>query len=578
MHFLKTLNFFFDLKDKYNFIIIIILLFFAGIFEAASIALILPFITLLIEKDKITNLPFLADLIPNISELGHLKLILFSLSLFFLFYLLKFFYLIFVIYFKNNVLFKIREKISNRLFKNYLNQSYESILNHKISKIISNCKNEVVVFVNSVLVPFVELISEVLTVFFISILIFILNPIPSLILIFISGLLFFCYNLISKKKSKFWSNKRLKTDEQLIKTIQETFYSIQQVILFLKKKYFITNYQDIVKQNTKVTMKQQFFLDIPKYFLELIALISCLVVILLFVLTEANNLNAILPLLGLYLVSAFKMLPSLNRIIVDIQKIRNGLASLNSIYKDLNLKSENTIEDENINNINEIKPFPFFKNIKLIDLTFNYQDSPPLYEKVNLEIKKGDVVGIIGESGSGKSSLANLIAGLIYPKIGKVLVDNTPIQENLYGWFKSLGYMSQKVTLIDDNIENNITFYSLVNKDHLNNIIEICQLKKLINQLPNGLKTQIGQFGSKLSGGQLQRISLARTLYKKPEILILDEATAALDEENEKKILKIISDLKGIKTIIIISHKLNNLYLCDKIYELKNKKINQIYF
>jgi len=569
MKLLTDINYLLEKIDKKNFFIITGLLFVAGFLEAASIALVLPFISLLIDKEKIINLPILKDFAPNISEYSHESLIIISLLIFLSFYFFKFFYLIFVIKYKNKVLFSIRDKVSKRMFDSYLQRPYSFHLNQHTSKIILNCKSEVTVIMAQIFLPLVELFAEILTVIFISALIFIVKPLPSIVLLTTSAILFMIYNFFTKKKSRIYSLERHKTDEITIKIIQQTFTSIKLVILYLKKKYFRDQFVNVIKKNSQVTLNQQFFIDIPKYFLELIALLGCLAVIFFVVINEPNNLINILPLLALYMVAAFKMLPSLNRIIVDIQKIRNGRSALDAVCEELKFK--NPVSD--INTFENIPKISFNSEIYIKDLSFSYPGGLSLYNDLNLKINKGEAIGIIGESGTGKSTLVNLLVGLINPDKGNIFIDNNPIHENLKCWHKAIGYMPQKSFLMDDSIVNNVTFYDSLNKNFLNKIIKQCQLEKLEQSLPNGIETMIGENGARLSGGQLQRISLARTLYKNPDILILDEATTSLDQENEKKILDIIASLKNDKTIIIISHQIQNLSFCDKIYELKDKKI-----
>ncbi len=571
MKLISNISYLSEKKDKRNFIIITILLFIAGFFEAASIALVLPFISLLIDKDKIINLPIVKDLFPNISDYSHENLIIFSLLIFLLFYFFKFFYLIFIIKYKNKVIFSMRDKISKKMFNSYLQRPYSFHLNQHTSTIILNCKSEVVVIMQSVFLPLIELFAEILTVIFIGALIFIIKPLPSLILLIISGFLFMIFNFFTKKKSKIYSFERQKTDEISIKIIQQTFSSIKLVILYLKKKFFSDQYVEVIKKNTQVTLHQQFFIDIPKYFLELIALVACLAVIFFVVISEPENLINILPLLALYMVAAFKMLPSLNRIIVDIQKIRNGRSALDEVCKVLKFNDGNLISNET--ETDDLKYIQFNSEINLKNISFSYADNLPLYNNLNLKIKKGEAIGIIGESGTGKSTLANLLVGLMNPSKGDILIDGNSIHNEIKSWHKIVGYMPQKNFLLDDTVENNIVFFDTLDNKFFEKIIKQCQLEKLISSLESGVKTLIGENGARLSGGQLQRISLARTLYKNPEILILDEATTSLDHDNEKKILDIIAKLKKHKTIIIISHQIQNLSFCDKIYELKDEEL-----
>jgi ABC-type bacteriocin/lantibiotic exporter with double-glycine peptidase domain len=276
-------------------------------------------------------------------------------------------------------------------------------------------------------------------------------------------------------------------------------------------------------------------------------------------------------MLGLYAIALFRLIPSANRILNSVSMIRFHSSSI-----DLLLKEINSIENnQNINsNFTKYKNFLFQEKIILENINFKYSSSDrTILKDINLQIKKNEVIGISGNSGSGKSTLLNIICSLLKPTSGLITVDKIPI-EDIYKYYQSkIGYVSQKIYLMDDTFIQNITFGSnKLNYDHelFNNIIKKTNLEDVLKNLPLKENTIIGERGLKLSGGQQQRMGFARALYKRPEILILDEATNALDDNSEKEILDMIKNLRDKLTIVIVSHKKLVLDYCDKVYELKD--------
>ena len=305
---------------------------------------------------------------------------------------------------------------------------------------------------------------------------------------------------------------------------------------------------------------------------ETLGVISIAILIIILTISGKSN-SEIITLTAVYAAVAFRLIPASTRIIAALQRIKNYAPSLNLIEEEfLNL------DQKNINIIEKkIEPLKF-ENIKLENINFSYEQSNnSVFTNINFEINKGEIIGLYGESGSGKSTLINLISGLIEPSSGTIKINERKLKDTKESWLASLGYVPQQVTLFNDTISKNISFFEKeVEKKKINNILEKSNLSKFINDLPEKENTIVGENSATLSGGQIQRIGIARALYNDPEFIIFDESTNSLDPINENEIMEFIYSLKGLKTILIISHDKKVLSKCNKIFEIKNKNINQI--
>ena len=281
--------------------------------------------------------------------------------------------------------------------------------------------------------------------------------------------------------------------------------------------------------------------------------------------------SEILVLTAIFAAAAFRLIPSSTRVLTAAQRIKNFAPALELIQDELkNFDSNQKFIEENITKID-------FKSIKFEDVSFGYDQNNEIFTNINFQVNKGDVIGVLGESGAGKSTLINLASGLIEPTKGEIKINDKSMKEQKKSWLASLGYVPQQVTLFNDSIKNNISFFDDGNYEKkLNDALINSKLQQFVDNLPNKVNTVVGEGAAKLSGGQIQRIGIARALFNNPDFIIFDESTSSLDENNEKKIIEFIYSLKGKKTVMIISHKREILRNCDQIYEVKNKEILQI--
>jgi ABC-type bacteriocin/lantibiotic exporter with double-glycine peptidase domain len=371
-------------------------------------------------------------------------------------------------------------------------------------------------------------------------------------------------------------HQRLVQNAKRFEDLQRTFYVIQNIKLDHLEEYFSKKF----KKNTQLSSNTQLFSqvasEVPKPIVELLALGVVISLVYIFYYYFNFSKKEIFSMLGLYVIALFRILPSSNRILNCINMIKFNNSCTNLLLNEIKVLNQLSISEHT--NV-QYKDFTFKEKITLEKVNFKYESSNKLIlDDVNLDIKKNEIIGISGASGSGKSTLLNIICFLLRPSSGKILIDNIPIEDIYKSYQLKIGYVSQKIYLIDDTFIQNIIFgVDKINYDYnlFKEVIAKSNLETVLENLPLKENTIIGERGSKFSGGQQQRIGIARALYKNPEILILDEATSALDEKSEREILNTVRNLKKKLTIIIVSHKKSVLDFSDKIYEFKNGKLSQ---
>jgi ABC-type multidrug transport system fused ATPase/permease subunit len=576
---LSYLNEILEKKEKKYFIIIALMMVIVGLLEVISLGILVPFISFLVNPEIVTTSNYVIKYAPIIVSLDNYSLLILSLGFILITFASKSLYMTWFHYKKNNFIYKISDNITYKIFSNHIARPYSYNLENNSSNFILDCINEVTVFVDGVLLAGLEFVSEMVLIFFIVSLLFIINPTISLFTFFTGTLLFLIFQSFTKSRLKKWSFIRQTSEQQMLEKVQQGFNGIKEIKIFLKELFFIESYMQAAKMRSTVITKYQTLIDIPKVILELVAIIVFVFMIYL-ILGTNQNIQYFVPIIGLYVAASFKLLPALNRIIVSAQRIKRSSSSIIRIRIQLKDYQKNIKIINEILKQNAVTPLKFEKNIVLTNICFKYPDKKNfVFKDLNLNIKKGEIIGIIGKSGEGKSTLVNILSGFIVPTQGTICVDDTNIQKNLRGWQSILSYIPQTAYLFNDTIYNNICFYSNISETEekkFREVVEISQLKSFLEEIPLNKETIVGERGALLSGGQSQRIVIARNIYKDPQVMILDEATSSLDFENEKKILRTIQSFVGKKTIIIVSHKENTLSFCDKVYKVQNGKCTEV--
>jgi len=536
-------------KSIYIFILVII----GTLLEMIGISAIVPIISSMNTNKFPHLLGFMESYYLNIDSI-----IIFLVLIFIIFYISKLLYLSWLSWKQSEYIYSIKSNISQRLFNCYLDQNYDFYLNKNSSELIRNIASESALFATGVLVPLVLLLTELLVVLGIAIILFYVEPAGASIIFSITLIAMFFLNNLTKKNMKKWGELRQILEGKRIQIAQEGLGGIKELKLLGREDYIKKRYEHYNFGGSSVEMKQLAFLQLPRFILEGIATIGLglLVVILI---NKGDGINTVIPVLGLFAVAGFRLLPSASKIVTSIQSLKYSSAIILLIKRELNISIPSNI----ISSVDIV----FEKSISLVNVSFSYPNSiTPVLECVNISIKKNNIVGIIGASGAGKSTLVDIILGLLIPVAGEVRVDDININFNLRSWQQKIGYVPQSIFLSDDTLKANIAFGlndSDINNESLIAAIKGAQLEPLILNLPDGLNTMLGERGIRLSGGQRQRIGIARALYNNPSVLVFDEATSALDNKTEEDVMDSINALKGTKTIIIIAHRLSTLNKCD---------------
>ena len=572
---MKKLALILDKKEKIK---VLVLSFFGilnSIAESISIALILPILTIILNKKKFDEdlifFNFINSLIDKF-EMNVSALLIFLV----LIYVVKSSFQLFFIWFQNKTSLNIEYNVSKRVFRGFLKQNYQNSIKYKSAEIIEILSREVK-NLGSCLIQITNLILEITLIFIlIFIMLFSFGTIFLKILATLAILVFLIYLLVGKN-FKSWGFKRHQAATNSLTNMFHGINSFKEIKLYKRENFFINKYTDNLKISLGYVVLMNFFSSIPRILYEILFIVLIFTYIY-FQSKSGLNFETHLPMIAFIGAAIIRILPGLSKISTAIAQIISFTVSVEKIFN-LTSKNNNDLNENHLKDVeNKIKKLDFNK-IEFKNVSYKYaKQKKNVINDLNLTISKGDHIGIKGHTGSGKTTLVNLLCGLINLNGGEINIDNIEISKINNQWQKNIGYVPQKIYLIDDTIKNNILFGSQEDeqdKEKLDKILSISQCKDFIKNLPNGVDNKVGENGILLSGGQIQRIGVARALYSQPGLLIMDEATNALDIDTEKKLLKELSD-KNIRekiTIISISHKESALSCCNKVYTLDKGRL-----
>jgi ABC-type multidrug transport system fused ATPase/permease subunit len=545
-------------KHKLRLIILIFWSLIISILELIGIMSVIPILNFLLDEN------YLSTLIDeyNFVRLGISanQLLIFFVTLLLAFFIIKALIISFYQYYNFKTIFLIKTKLCSKILKNYINYSYKVFFKKKSTDMIRNISREV----DRVCTGILSNIISICTDTFLFILLFFtavyFKLSFSLISIFFLLLISFFIIKFLRKNINMLGMVRLKLESAILKNLQEIFFNFKEIKVFEKEIFFLNRFDVNNKMKAQSEMLHGIYAQIPRIVIEIVAVISFF--ILLFYLTYNFEKKDIMPILGVYAVALFRIAPSISRLVTSVQNIRYDIPALTQIYKEITHLQNKKIKNYNSN-------FSFQNEIVFKDISFSYPGSNrEALSKVNLNIKKNSINGIFGPTGSGKTTLVEIFSGFLMPSKGQIIVDQKKIK-NYSTILKKISYVPQNVNLINDTFKQNIIFGSgRIDKTHFRKCINISCLNTFTKKIKN-YNMNMGEFGKKISGGEKQRIGIARALYKKSEILILDEATNALDLKTEKKLLKNLKIYCKNITVIFITHKKENLSICGNVILLK---------
>ena len=569
-----------ELKKKSTILFILILI--STCLEVLGIGLIVPVVLFFIEDDLVLKYPFLHSVVSYFFfEPNKIDYIKFGLIILLGVYFIKNSFLTFFAYYESKFVNEVKSSISNKLFKYYLCEELAFHNKMNSAHLINNLTKEIPIFSNAFM-HMIIFITEIFVFSGIAILLLYYQPKGFLIVAIISFVVIWTYNFFTSQKLDDLGKRRQVNDSLIVQKIQQGLVGLREIKIYNRELGFFSSFKKSILNVYNIAWLSDFIHKIPRLLLEFASVLSLAAIVLLFI-NFSFETNDIIVILGLFALAAARMLPSLSRIYNAFQKIKFGKAATQLISNELvkfdkknQLNKISKIDISNTQSTLKTKS-DFNLSIKVENLSFSYYNNETkIFDKINFEIKKGQLIGIKGPSGSGKSTLADILLGLLSSTEGKVLVDNRDIFENLLSWQKKASYVPQSIFLTDDKLSRNIALGiedEKIDKKKLEEAVLAVELDGFVNSLPSGLDTIVGERGSRLSGGQKQRIGLARALYNNPRLLVLDETTNSLDKETEKKIIETILKIKDDKTIIFISHDKEVLKNCDLVYTINNKKV-----
>ena len=534
------------------------------VLETLGVSLVIPIIVLITDENLAKSYPRLQPALDFIGNPDQKTIIVGVMLSLVGIYLLKAVFLGFLFWRQSRFAFGLQVSISQRLFTTYLRQPYMFHLQRNSATLINNATQEINQFTFGAILPGMGLITESLVVLGLGFLLLIAEPIGALMVVITLGGATLAFHKFTHNKVAAWGIARQQHEALRLQHLQQGLGGAKDVKLLGREDEFLTQYKNHSEQSAHSGQRITALAQLPRLWIELLAMIG-LASIVLIMLAQGRSIGAIAPTLGLFTAAAFRLMPSVNRILNYTQSIRYGLATTNTLCTELKLNSHVPHTAPAIT-----EPW---QEITLREVCFTYPNAPvPALNHLSFAIQRGETIGFVGPSGSGKSTLVDVVLGLLTPSAGTILVGDSDIQKNLRGWQNQIGYVPQSIYLTDDSLRRNVAFG--LADDKIDNAavaraIRSAQLEEFIGTLPAGLETVVGERGIRLSGGQRQRIGIARALYHDPSVLVLDEATSALDTATEQGVMEAITALHGTKTILIVAHRLSTVEHCDRLYRLE---------
>jgi len=537
--------------------------------ETLGIGVIIPAIGVLTDLDFVNTYPALSSMIGDPGEASRSTLIVGVMLILIGIYLLKTVFLAYLAWHQARFVCGVRAHLSERLFTMYLRQPYTFHLQRNSAQLIRNAINEVNAFTVNALMAGMTLLTEVLVLFGLSVLLLMIEPVGAIIVAIVLGVAGWGSLYFTRSRLVRSGEARRHHDGLRIQHLQQGLGAVKDVKVLGRESDFLQRYAVHNAESARAGRLLLTLQQLPRLWLELLAVVG-LATLVFTMLAHGRELTAVLPALGLFTAAAFRLTPSANRVLGSLQALRFISPVINSLYEELRLKIPPVSRPEGTAE-------PFRDELAFNHVTYTYLGAPaPALEDVSLVINRGESVGIIGRSGAGKTTLIDVLLGLLTPDSGEVCADGKSIQPSLRCWQDQIGYVPQSIFLTDDTLRNNVAFglpAAQIDEAAIWRAVRAAQLEEFVNSLPEGLNTVVGERGVRLSGGQRQRIGIARALYHDPEVLVLDEATSSLDTAIELEVMQAVSTLRGSKTIVIVAHRLSTVEHCTRLYRLEYGRV-----
>ena len=576
---LQKINQIFDKKQKRQLVLLGFMIFIGGFLETLGVSTMIPVVTVLLTPEKVQEYIDKYEVLGNICTVFHItsvnqvavSLLLFLMAV----YVIKNLYLLFLVYRQNTFITQNRNNMISRVMAEFLNRPYEQYLGADIPTVFRITDSDIPQTF-ALMLAVLSLASEVVVSCLILLVLLIQNVKMTLFVMFVFGVLTLVIVKVLKPRLNRIGAKNQEIQYRIAKWRIQATYGLKDVKVLNREEFFVRNYYETGKVGANVARNYAVLNNTPRLLIETIFIVSMLGYITIYI-NGGGDVSEMMTTIATFGVAAIRVLPSVNRINTYITEIAYATPSLNFVYENLQqgMKTDAMLAERKANSQKE--KLKLDDKIELNHISFHYPDSDKnIFTDAHMVVPRGKSVGIMGSSGAGKSTIVDILLGLLHAQEGQITCDGVDIFKNYESWLAQIGYIPQSIYLIDESIRDNIAFgidADKIDEKRIWEVLEEAQLKEFIEELPEGLDTTIGDRGIRLSGGQRQRIGIARALYHNPEILVFDEATSALDNETEAAVMEAVNSFHGKKTMVIIAHRLNTIEKCDIIYKVENEKI-----
>lgn len=569
----------FDRKQKWQLVGLGIMIFIGGLLETLGVSAMIPVVQALLAPDElmgyIDRIPVVKNLCDALSITTVKQVTMALLYGMMAIYVIKNLYILLLTYMQNTFITKNRNRMISRVMAEFLNRPYEKYLGADIPTVFRITDSDIPQTF-SLILAMLQLASEAVVTCLIFMVLLLNDPGMTLFIIAVFGILTLFIVKVFKPRLNRIGARNQAIQSRIAKWRIQATYGLKDVKVLNREEFYVRNYYETGKVGAEVARNYAVLNNMPRLLIETVFIVSVLGFLVVYI-NGGGDITAMVTTISAFAIAAVRVLPSVNRINTYITEIAYTQPSLDFVYDNLQegMKTDAMLAERKA--YSQVEKLKLDHQIELDHISFHYPDSDKnIFEDAHMIVPKGKSVGIIGTSGAGKSTIVDILLGLLHAQTGMITCDGVDIFKNYESWLAQIGYIPQSIYLIDESIRDNIAFgidADKIDEKRIWEVLEEAQLKEFVEELPEGLDTTIGDRGVRLSGGQRQRIGIARALYNDPEILVFDEATSALDNDTEAAVMEAVNSFHGRKTMIIIAHRLNTIEKCDMIYKVENMKL-----